>query len=54
MEWKEENLIYARAGYSLIKLLLSSSEGKKALSSSPGVFFIFGLTFVESKDNIFH
>jgi hypothetical protein len=54
MEWREENLFYARAGYNLIKTLLSSKEGQKALSSSPGVFFMFGLTFVENKDNIFH
>ena len=38
----------------MIKTLLSSKEGQKALSSSPGVFFMFGLTFVENKDNIFH
>ena len=54
MEWREDNLQYARAGYNLIKTLLSSKEGQKALSSSPGVFFMFGLTFVENKDNIFH
>ena len=51
---KEDNLPYSRAGYNLIKTLLSSKEGQKALSSSPGVFFMFGLTFVENKDNIFH
>lgn len=51
---REENLLYARSGYNLIKTLLSSKEGQKALSSSPGVFFMFGLTFVENKDNIFH
>ena len=54
MEWREENLAFARAGYNLIKTLLASKEGQKALSSSPGVFFMFGLTFVENKDNIFH
>lgn len=54
MEWREENLPFARAGYNLIKTLLASKEGQKALSSSPGVFFMFGLTFVENKDNIFH
>ena len=27
MEWKEDNLQYARAGYNLIKTLLSSKEG---------------------------
>lgn len=47
-------MIYARAGYSLIKTLLSSKEGQKALSSQIGVFFMFGYTFVENKDNIFH
>jgi len=47
-------LLYSRAGYNLIKTLLNSKEGKKALSSSPGVFFMFGLSFVENKDNIFH
>jgi hypothetical protein len=47
-------LVYARAGYNLIKTLLSSKEGQKALSSSPGVFFMFGLTFVENRDAIFH
>ena len=41
-------------GYNLIKTLLNSKEGKKALTSSPGVFFMFGLTFVENKDHIFH
>ena len=54
MEWRQDNLIYARTGYHLIKTLLNSVEGKSALSSSPGVFFMFGLSFVENKDNIFH
>lgn len=54
MEWREENLIFAKAGYNLIKTLLNSREGQKALSSSPGVFFMFGLSFVENNNNIFH
>jgi len=54
MDWKQENLIYSKCGYYLIKTLLNSSDGKRALSYSPGVFFMFGLAFVENKDNIFH
>lgn len=27
MEWREENLIFAKAGYNLIKTLLNSREG---------------------------
>jgi len=54
LKWCQENLIYAKVGYHLIKRLSQDTLGRKTLSSPEGVFHVLGVTFVENQDNIFH
>eukprot|EP00350_Pseudokeronopsis_sp_OXSARD2_P005625 CAMPEP_0170560238 /NCGR_PEP_ID=MMETSP0211-20121228/47628_1 /TAXON_ID=311385 /ORGANISM="Pseudokeronopsis sp., Strain OXSARD2" /LENGTH=55 /DNA_ID=CAMNT_0010874171 /DNA_START=22 /DNA_END=186 /DNA_ORIENTATION=- len=32
LDWKEDNLIYSKVGYNLIKFLLNFKDGRKALT----------------------
>lgn len=54
LKWRQENFIYAKVGYHLIKRLSQDTLGRKTLSSPEGVFHVLGVTFVENQDNIFH
>ena len=54
MPWSEENFIFAKVGYHLIRRLSQDNLGRKTLSSPEGVFHVLGYTFVENQDNIFH
>lgn len=48
LKWCQENLIYAKVGYHLIKRLSQDTLGRKTLSSPEGVFHVLGVTFVEN------
>jgi rapamycin-insensitive companion of mTOR len=48
LPWRQENLIYAKAGYYLFKRLVQDKIGRKTLSSPEGVFHVLGVTFVEN------
>ena len=54
LAWRQENLIYAKTGYYLIKRLSGDALGRRTLSSPEGVFHVLGVTFVDNQDNIFH
>ena len=54
LPWRQENLIYAKTGYYLIKRLSGDALGRRTLSSPEGVFHVLGVTFVDNQDNIFH
>ena len=54
LAWRQENLIYAKTGYYLIKRLSGDQLGRRTLSSPEGVFHVLGVTFVDNQDNIFH
>mmetsp|Transcript_35775 Transcript_35775/g.54795 ORF Transcript_35775/g.54795 Transcript_35775/m.54795 type:complete len:84 (+) Transcript_35775:2031-2282(+) len=54
LEWKKDNLIYARVGYLLLKTLLSIDIGRKILIGRQVSLYITGTAIIEDSDNPFH
>ena len=54
LPWKQENLIYARVGYLLLKTLLRFSIGQENLIGKNFMLYFTPGAFIEDNDNPFH
>lgn len=50
LPWTEENLLYAKCGYLLIKRLIHDKRGRKVLSSEEELIQFLGIPFYEQHD----
>ena len=54
LDWKKDNLIFARVGYLLLKTLLRFNAGKKYLIGKNFMLYFTPGAIIEDNDNPFH
>lgn len=54
LQWKQENMIYARVGYLLLKTLLKYSTGTKTLIGKQFILYLTPGAIIEDNDNPFY